>query len=327
MSALRISAAILLGLTLTACDDESQGRAAPADGGVGGKADDADGVELDPEIQMDHLRAVGVCETTARRDRESTSPLRFAERTEIEEDRIRCVSDANDAVRSALALTLGQTAPELADDVGDAFNAWRSEHGKLCSTFLDAHEDALEKSISAVSAGCAAQAEFHLAEAVEAFADLGGGRATAPDAKTRYAECYEFYELALEDVGVDASSEIPEVVSEALLQAQVDGNELLADCIEEELTESIPLLAGRVLETYPGRDGNQVDQALLGAFEDGSEGIAQVCTVLGYSAADGGALGVQQCRVAGAMWRHELLGYVVPEAAPEAEDGSEPEGE
>ena len=109
------------------------------------------------------------------------------------------------------------------------------------------------------------------------------------------------------------------------MQAQVDGTELLADCIEDELTESIPVLAGRVLESYPGRDGNQVDQALLGAFEDGSEGIAQVCTVLGYAAADGGALGVQQCRVAAAMWRHELLGYVVPETAPPSEP--EPEGE
>jgi len=316
MSALRISVAILLGLTLTACDDESQGRAAPGDG-VGGKADDADGADLDPDIQKDHLRAVGICETTARRDRERTSELRFSERTEIEQDRAACVSDANDAVRSALVLTLDQTAPQLSDDVGNAFNAWRSEHSKLCATFLDAHEEVLEKSISAVDAGCVAQAEFHLAEAVEAFADLGGGRASAPDAKTQYPECYEFYELALEDVGADASSEIPEVASDALLQAQVDGTELLADCIEEELAEAIPLLSDRVLDSYPGRDGNQVDASLLSAFEDGAEGIAQVCDVLGYASADGGALGVQQCRTAAAMWRHELLGYVVPEIAPE----------
>lgn len=327
MSALRISAAILLGLTLTACDDDSQGRAAPGDGGVGGKADDVDGADLDPDIQKDHLRAVGLCETTARRERERTSELRFAERTEIEQDRIACVSDANDAVRSALALTLDQTAPELADDVDQAFNAWRSEHSKLCATFLDAHDEALEKSISAVDAGCVAEAELHLAEAVEAFADLGGGRAAAPDAKTQYAECYEFYELALEEVGVDASSEVPEAVSDALLQAQVNGTELLADCIEEELEESIPLLSTRVLDSYPGRDGNQVDQALLSAFEDGSEGIAQVCDVLGYASADGGALGVQQCRTAAAMWRHELLGYVVPEVAPAAEPEAEPEGD
>ncbi len=324
MSALRISAAILLGLTFTACDDESQGRAGPG-AGVGGKADDAQGAELDPEIQENHLRAVGVCETTARRERARTSALRFSERTEIEQTRIECVSDANDAVRSALALTLEQTAPSLADDVDDAFNAWRSEHGKLCATFLDAHDEVLEKSISAVEAGCAAQAELHLAEAVEVFADLGGGRASAPDAKTQYAECYEFYELALEDVGADASSEIPEVASEALLQAQVDGTELLADCIEEELAEAIPLLSDRVLDSYPGRDGNQVDQALLSAFEDGAEGIAQVCDVLGYAAADGGALGVQQCRAAAAMWRHELLGYVVPELAPQQEPAGEGE--
>ncbi len=326
MSALRISAAILFGLCLTACDDEPQGRAAPAGGDVGGKADDVDGADLDPEIQMEHLRAVGACESAANRDRESTSALRFSARTEIEQDRIACVSAANDAVRSALALTLQQTAPELADDVGAAFNAWRSEHSKLCATFLDAHEDALEKSISVVDAGCAAQAELSLAEAVEAFADLGGGRAAAPDAEALYAECYEFYELALEDVGADASSEIPEVVSEALAQAQVDGTELLADCIEEELTALIPSLAERVLESYPGRDGNQVDQALLGAFQGGSEGIAQVCLVLGYSAADGGALGVQQCRAAAAMWRHELVGYVVPELAPAPASG-EPDGE
>ncbi len=317
MSALRISVAILLGLTLTACDDESQGRAAPGDGGVGGKADDVDGADLDPDIQKDHLRAVGICETTARRDRERTSELRFAERTEIEQDRIACVSDANDAVRSALALTLDVTAPQLSDDVDNAFNAWRSEHSKLCATFLDAHEEVLEKSISAVDAGCVAQAELHLAEAVEAFADLGGGRASAPDAKAQYPECYEFYELALEDVGADASSEIPEAVTDAVFQAQVDGTELLADCIEEELAEAIPVLSDRVLDSYPGRDGTQVDQALLSAFEDGAEGIAQVCDVLGYASADGGALGVQQCRTAAAMWRHELLGYVVPEVAPE----------
>ena len=311
MSALRISAAILLGLTLAACDEEPEGRAAPGEG-AGGKADDVEGVELDPEIQEAHLRAVGICETAARRARDRTSVLRFVERTDIERDRIACVSEANDAVRSALALTLSQTAPELADDVGDAFNAWRSEHSKLCSTFRDAHEDALEKSISAVDAGCAAEAELRLAEAVEAFADLGGGRAAVPDAQAQHPECYEFYEIALEDVGADASSEIPEVVSEALLQAQVDGTELVADCIEEELTDTIPALAERILQSYPGRDGTQVDESLLSALEGGSEGIAQVCTVLGYAAADGGALGVQQCRTAAAMWRHELLGYVIP---------------
>ncbi|MGH1348191.1 MAG: hypothetical protein ACRBN8_41940 [Nannocystales bacterium] len=316
MSALRISAAILLGLSLIACDDDSEGRAAPAEGGVGGKADDVAGAELDPEIQQEHLRAVGVCETTARRGRERTSVLRFAERTEIEQDRIECLSDANDAVRSALALTLDLTAPELSDDVGTAFNVWRSEHSKLCSAFLEAHDEVLEKSISAVDAGCLALAELHLAEAVEAFADLGGGRASAPDAQAQYPECYEFYELALEDVGADASSEIPEAASEALLQAQVDGTELFADCIEEELLEAIPVLSSRVLVSYPGRDEDQVDQTLRSAFEGGSDGIAQVCDVLGYSAAEGGALGVQQCRTAAAMWRHELLAYVVPEAAP-----------
>ena len=323
MSALRISVAILLGLPLTACDDESQGRAAPGDGGVGGKADDVEGADLDPDIQKDHLRAVGICETTARRDRDRTSALRFSERTEIEQARIACVSDANDAVRSALALTLEQTAPGLSDDVGNAFNAWRSEHSKLCATFLDAHDEVLEKSISAVDAGCLAEAEFHLAEAVEAFADLGGGRAPAPDTQAQYPECYEFYEAALEDVGADASSEVPEAVADAVLEAQVDGTELLADCIEEELTEAIPLLSARVLDSYPGRDANQVDQALRSAFEDGAEGIAQVCDVLGYAAADGGALGVQQCRTAAAMWRHELLGYVVPEVGPEDEPAGE----
>lgn len=317
MTALRLTAAIILGLSLTACD-EQPGRAEPSSGGVGGKADDAQGAELDPAIQQEHLQAVGACESAARRDREHTSALRYVERTEIEQDRIQCITAANDGVRSALAVTLQLQAPELADDVDDAFNAWRSEHSKLCSALVEARPDALEKSISAVETGCMAEAELRLAEAVEAFADLGGGRALAPDPEARYASCFASYQAALDEpLGPDGSSEIPEVVAEAQLQHEVDAEALLADCIEGALAEEIPLLADRVIDTYPGRTPESVDDALARTFEGSAEGIAQVCIVLGYAAADGGPLGVQDCRTAAAMWRHEIMGYVVPEVAPE----------
>ena len=318
MTTLRLTAALILGLSLTACDQgDQQGRAEPA-GGVGGKADDAEGAELDPEIQQEHLVAVGACESAARRDREHTSALRYVERTEIEQDRIQCITAANDAVRSALALTLQVEAPELADDVGQAFDVWRSEHSKLCGALIEARPDALEKSISAIEAGCVAEAELRLAEAVEAFADLGGGRAQAPDAETRYASCQEAYQAALDEpLGPDASSEIPEAVAEAQLQHEVDAEEVLADCIEDTLAEEIPLLSARVIDTYPGRTEQSVDEAFDRTFTKNSEAITQVCTVLGYAAADGGPLGVQDCRTAAAIWRHEIMGYVVPEVAPE----------
>jgi len=327
MTSLRLAAALLVGLSLAACDEQEQGRAEPG-AGVGGKADDAQGAELDPEIQREHLEAVGACEGAARRDREHTSVLRYVERTEIEQDRIQCISAANDGVRSALAATLQITAPELADDVGDAFDAWRSEHTKFCDTLLDAHEHATEKSISAVEAGCVAEAELRLAEAVEVFADLGGGRAAPPHAEARHDVCYELYTLALEEggVGPDASSEIPEAAADAQLQARIDAEELLADCVEEELLEAIPELSARVLQSYPGRTQGQVERTFGDAFEKGSAGVSQVCIVLGYASAEGGPLAAQQCRVAAAMWQHELIGYVVPELAPDESAQPEDEG-
>lgn len=332
MTPLRITAALILGLSLTACDEE-QGRNEPAgfDGSGGGKADDADGAELDPEIQMTHLAAVGACEAAARRDRENTSELRYLERTEIEEDRLRCISDANDGVRSALAATLQITAPELASDVDNAFNEWRTEHGRLCDALVEAHELALEKSISAVQVGCAAEAELRLAEAVEAFADLGGTRAAAPDIATRYETCHQLYETAVEDLdlGPDGSSEDPAVVEAAREQAEADAQEVLADCIEDELAEAIPVLSDRVVDSYPGREEGQVNDAFERTLDNGSEGIGQVCDVLGYSTPDGGPVRIQECRTAAASWRHELMGYIVPEVGPETEEPApeEPEGE
>ena len=111
MTTLRSTVAILVfGLSLTACYDP-QGRAEPSSAGGGGKADDAQAAELDPEIQQEHLRAVGACESAARREREHTSALRYVEHTEIEQERIQCIAAANDGVRSALAATLQITAP------------------------------------------------------------------------------------------------------------------------------------------------------------------------------------------------------------------------
>lgn len=329
MKPLRLTAALLLGLSLTACDEE-QGRSEP--GGFdapGGKADDADGAELDPEIQMTHLAAVGACEAAARRDRENTSALRYVERTEIEENRLRCISDANDGVRSALAATLQITAPELADDVDDAFNEWRTEHGRLCGALVEAHELALEKSISAIEVGCAAEAELRLAEAVEAFADLGGARAAAPNIAGRYETCHQLYETAVEDLdlGPDGSSEDPAVVEAARIQAEADAQQVLADCVEDELAEAIPLLSSRVVESYPGREEAQVDEAFERTLDNGSEGIGQVCDVLGYSTPDGGPVRIQECRTAAASWRHELMGYIVPEVGPQEPAPEDPEGE
>ncbi len=318
MTLLRLTTVAILGLSLVACDEDAGGRNTPG-AGVGGKADDASGADLDPEIQAEHLAAVGACENAAKRDREHTSALRFSERTEIEQDRVQCIWAANDATRSALALSLQITAPQMANDVDDAFDAWRSEHAKLCGVLLDAHSDALEKSISAVDAGCIAEAELRLAEAIEAFADLGGTRASGPDAQARYAACYALYEAARDELGPDGSSEVPEAVEAEQVQAEVEAQLVLADCIQDEVAEAVPELASRVIESYPGRTAEQVDDDILAALEASAEALEAPCTVIGYAAADGGPVGVAQCRVAAALWQHELIGYVVPELAPERE--------
>ena len=317
MSSTRIVVATLLGLSLVACDGDEGGR--PSSGvGVGGKADDADAVELDPEIQAEHLRAVGDCESTARRQREHTSALRYHERSEIELDRAGCVADANDGVRSALALTLQQTAPEQASEVDVAFDTWRSVHTKLCGVLLEAHPLAAEKAIVAVESGCWAEAELRLAEAVEAFADLGGARAAAPDASVPYAACVEAFEAdrADPDLGPDGASEIPEVVEDARLQAEVEAYDGLVACIDDVIFDAIPDLADRIVQSYPGRDVSQVEQSLLGELQTAADEAGQTCQLLGYAAADGGPLSVQACRVATAQWRHELLGYVIPVHSP-----------
>ncbi len=316
MTLLRLTTVALFGLTLVACDEDAQGRSTPG-AGAGGKADDASGAELDPEIQAQHLAAVGACERAATRDRAHTSALRFVERAEIEQDRVQCIGVANDAVRSALALSLQVTAPQLATDVGDAFTAWRSAHANLCSVLLDAHEHALEKSIAAVDAGCVAEAELRLAEAVEAFADLGGARATGPDVEARYGACFALYEAARDDLGPDGSSEIPEVVADAQVQAEVDAQLVMGDCIADQVAQdAVPQLASRVLESFPGREPSQVDDAIVAALEASAEALEAPCTVIGYAAGDGGPIGAAQCRVAAALWQHELIGYVVPQLAP-----------
>ena len=294
--------AVLLGVfAIGACDEEAGGRDDGFGGPGGGKADDANGAELDPEIQVEHLTAVGACEKKASRAAEHISVLRTDARYEVEQTRLTCLSDANDRTRSAAVLTLQVQAPELADDVDTAFDAWRSMHASLCTMLVDASDAALEKSASVVEVGCLAEAELRLAEAIEAFVDLGGARALPPTSEDAYGACYDAYE----------ADEVAEVEMD-------DAEAELADCVEDEIGSYVEDLAQRVGESFPGREPDGVVQDVRDRFEAASETAENICTVLGFASVDGGPEQVEQCRVAAAIWRHEVVGYAVPEFGPEA---------
>lgn len=325
------------------CDEgagEGRGSAGP---GAGGKADDAEAVEIDPEAQAQHIEAVVGCESVARRDRENTSALRHLERTDIESARLRCLSDANDATRSYAALSLEVTAPEQAAKVGDVFDQWRSGHSLLCSALIDAHENALEKSISATEAACVAESELRLAEAIEAFVDLGGERTTPPEQSARYTSCYEDFEAALEagDLPADEPADTPgdapadttdgadtaegadmtegADTTDDALDATTVATQTLADCLEAELEGSIETLATRVFASFPGRDADRIRETFEQRYEDASEIALEVCDVLAYASADASELQVHRCRASAAIWRHEVIGHVIPAAGPDAD--------
>ncbi len=302
-----ICCTLLFGLFATVgCDDGGSGHG-NAPGGAGGKADDASSV-VDPQVQAEHLEAVGACERQANRDREHVSALRIDARGDIERTRLECLEIANDATRSALALTLDRTAPSLADDVGQAFEAWRAAHGTLCSTLVDASEQALEKSSSVLELGCAAESELRLAEAVEAFVDLGGARAQPPTSEAAYSRCYDDYDDAMAaDVGDGGpQGEAAELES------------TLADCVEAELEGDVEEIADRVAESFPGRDADGVADDVADRFEQVSDVVRDVCAVFGYGSLDAGEVQVARCRVAAAIWRHEVVGFAVPELGPRA---------
>lgn len=346
MKTARLFSAVLLSLSLVACDDGSDG-ARPDASGSAGKADDADGSAVDPEVQAQHLQAVGTCEVAASRARETTSALRFEDRQDIEVARASCLSTANDATRSPMAVTLEQTAPELAPGVGDTFNAWRTAHANFCGLLIDGHELALDKSIIAIEAGCAAESELRLAEAVEAIADLGGTRALLPDAQASYPGCYADFTAALEGGGdeepvpepdgpaddpagdVPAPDDADANAGDAVSTVEADAYAGLADCIEAELEGSWEALGNAVLEAFPGRDPSRVADEIEKEYIAIQDTVDDVCVTLGYASGDEPLVAVEQCRTAAAIWRHEIIGYVIPEAGPQpsedAPEGDEPE--
>ncbi len=341
MKTARLFSAVLLSLSLAACDDGTAA-ARPDVGGSAGKADDAQGSAVEPEVQAQHLQAVGTCEVAANRERETTSALRFEQRQDIEVARATCLSTANDATRSPMAVTLERTAPELALGVGDTFTAWRTAHANFCALLIDGHALALDKSIIAVEAGCAAESELRLAEALETIADLGGTRAVLPDASSLYPDCYANFTAALEGgandgpepdgPADDSAGDVPDVdtgaapADDSLASVEADAYAGLADCIEADLERSWEALGNAILQSFPGRDPSRVADEIEKEYIAIQDAVDDVCITLGHAAPDDALVAVEQCRAGAAIWRHEVIGYVIPEAGPQPTDEA-PQGE
>lgn len=328
--------ALVATLGLAGCDEEAE----PSRGGggpSGGKADDAEGDDDGErsEAQQQHLAEVGECESVASRGRSTVSDLRIADTLEIEQTRLECLRDANDATTDELNAALSSESSDLAGESDDNFEIWREKHEGFCSLMVEASESALGKDASVVETACLAQAELVLAEAIEAFGDLGGVAAKAPEADRAYEDCYETYEDALEaeptnDAPEDTPEETPEdgtpeeptdndassdATTQGANQIATEATEALADCIQEATEEVEDDIESKVVESFPGRASTGIEDEINDTMRDATRAADSVCDVL-VSSSGGDDLATANCEVATSIWRHELIGYVVPPLSP-----------
>ena len=306
---------ILFAVALAGCAEDTGAGRGGSNGPAGGKADQVDEDEGDGEdgglgeAQEAHLNAVGKCEVFADRDRDHIGEARIEMRSEIETTRIECLREANDATRDEIESTLVESESTLSGESEDAFTVWRETAEDLCGLLTAGSADAKNKGSAVTELACLGQAELLLAEAIAAFADLGGTPANPPEARETYAGCYDEFDDTLEE------EQSPS------LELRIDANEDLAGCLREETDDLAELLAGRIVDAFPGRERPELE-ALIGRELDGTDQAAEaVCNVLGSASIAAGdpeaELEAKNCVVAASIWRAELFGYTVPALTPE----------
>ena len=327
-------AAMLLG----GCDDASSGRGFGPDNQIGGKGDDAEdeGEAGDDEARIAFIDAVDRCEALADRGRATISEARIEQRHAVETSRLQCLTAANDETLDAIEATLEGDTSELAGEGADAFTTWREANAEFCDLLVKASDAAVDKDADVHEVRCVAQAEFQLAQAIIAYADLGGAPADAPEAREAYAACYEAFDTALEVEPIEGDGpegEVPvEGEEEAALETVVAAHQALADCIEVATTDLDDELAARINASFPGRGIDNLQETINGDFASTEEAATSLCNVLGAASIAAGEpeaeLVTTRCFVSTSIWRARLLGDVVPELAPTAPESPEsPEDE
>ena len=309
-----IGSLLAVALALPGCAEPTASRGGPASGPAGGKADDADAGELG-EAQRAHLQAVNRCELLAARGRAFTSELRIDARTEIEQERQSCIADANDSVTDTMEATLDAAGSSLAGNAADGLTAWRDAAPDFCELLVDASGQASSKQVSVLAAGCLGQGELHLAEAIQAFVDLGGPPAAGPEIEPVHPACWDQY--------VQQVDALPE--DETALPEQIAATQALGSCVRSDLLNEVALeLAVAVVDSFPGRNEDDVLDQTERAFYALAAAHESACMVLGAASVDAGTAAAElqfaRCRVSGAIWTGRWIGYAVPELAPVSSD-------
>lgn len=320
--------AALAAVLVVGCDDASGGRALPGNAGGGGKADDAQGEEMerDPEEQRAFIEAVGRCEALADRGRKTIAAARIEQRLTVETDRLACLREATDDVLAPIEVTLQAVESPMAGHGEDAFTGWRETNASLCDLLVAASAFAVEKNAEVHEAACIAQAEVQLAHAIVTYADLGGTPAEPPEARAGFADCYEAFDAALEADEADEADEeapAPEEERPSALETTIAAHRELASCIQLATTELDEELASRVSASFPGRGMANLYAQIEDDFEDTTAAAETLCNVLGSASIAAGdpeaELHAASCTVAASIWRARLIGLVVPELAPAEE--------
>jgi hypothetical protein len=322
-------ASVLLG----GCDEAPGGRGLAGNDQSIGKGDDAEGEgeEGDDASLVAFIDAVDRCEALADRGRATISEARIEQRHAVETTRLECLTTANDDTLDVIEATLAGDTSELAGDGTETFAAWREANAEFCDLLVKASDVAVEKDADVHEVRCAAQAEFQLAQAIVAYADLGGAPADAPEAREAYATCYEAFDTALEVEPVEGDGpegEVPVEGDEAAeLETVVAAHQTLADCIETATTDLDDELAARINASFPGRGIDNLQETINGDFASTEEAATSLCNVLGAASIAAGEpeaeLFTTRCLVSTSIWRARLLGDVVPELAPTAPEDDE----
>lgn len=288
-------------------------------GGPGGKADDPDDAA---ESEGDdgateataHSENVQVCEGAAERLREHTNSKRYEALRDVEQERVDCLIDANDATLGVIGETLKDVDSAAASQVEDVFKQPRSTATGLCNALVEASDVALEKSASVEHTACVGQAELHIAHAIDAHADLGAVPEMIKPARDAYPECYSTFDS--------------ETAGEITVDQETKAIENLSGCINSAVRDHRMELADRILTNFPGRNADTLIAELGSYFDRAQTSADQACTVLGAAGTRAGqaevSIDVANCSVSMAILGGELLGTVITALAPDPSEDPDP---
>jgi hypothetical protein len=296
-----------LGLGLGACGADGGGRAAEdSGGGPGGKADDNDDVDdTDGGVGGEHIEAVASCEGVADRGREHTADARTSILGRIEQERLECLTEANDAVVGTIDGVLQDAGSDRSGRTGEAFQQWRSIHVTTCELLVRGSDVALDKAATVRVVACNAASELGLANLVDAFANLGAAPVELMPNFEAHAACFGAFDASRAAApGTEPEAE----ETKALLT--------LADCIRDDIVLLGDDVVDRVLEAYPGRDPEATQEEFVRVLDGQTLAIGEACATLGHASRDAGQPRAEvqeaKCGVLAVSMTFDLIGEVIP---------------